>query len=349
MRPPDLLALLTHSPAARALYYGERALAGLRALGTVRLHEGDEALEGAALIEAARGCAIVISDRRTAAGADLFAACPDLVVWQRCAMDIRNVDVAAASRHGVLVTRASAGFGNAVAEWTIGVLIDLARGISASVQAHRNNAAPPIVMGRELRGSALGIIGYGHIGRRLAELGLALGMRVLVHDPHVDLRVDAGTAVTALPLDDLLAASDHVVCLAPALPETENLMDARRFAQMKRGAVFVNPSRGNLVDEAALLAALDSGHLAGCALDVGRAPDQMPSPALARHPRVVATPHIGGLTPQAVEHQALETVAQLAALLRGEMPPGTVNAEHATRLARLRPTSSPLTDRGDPR
>ena len=109
-------------------------------------------------------------------------------------------------------------------------------------------------------------------------------------------------------------------------------MDATRFAAMKPGAFFINASRGNLVDESALLQALDSGHLAGCAVDVGRAPDQMPSPALARHARVIATPHIGGLTPPAVEHQALETVAQLRELLQGRMPIGAVNPEQAQRL-----------------
>jgi D-3-phosphoglycerate dehydrogenase len=109
-------------------------------------------------------------------------------------------------------------------------------------------------------------------------------------------------------------------------------MDAKRFGAMKPGAFFINASRGELVDEAALLRALDSGHLAGCALDVGRAPDQMPSPSLAAHPRVIATPHTGGLTPQAVEHQSRETVAQLAELLAGRMPSGALNAAQATRL-----------------
>jgi D-3-phosphoglycerate dehydrogenase len=103
---------------------------------------------------------------------------------------------------------------------------------------------------------------------------------------------------------------------------------------MKPGAIFVNAARGELVDEAALLEALESGRLAACALDVGRAPDQMPSPALARHPRVLAAPHIGGLTLPAVEHQAMETVLQLGSLLTGEIPPGAVNAAHATRLRR---------------
>ena len=103
-------------------------------------------------------------------------------------------------------------------------------------------------------------------------------------------------------------------------------MDAAAFARMKRGALFLNPSRGNLVDEAALLAALDSGQVAGAAMDVGRAPDQMPTPSLAAHPKVVATPHIGGLTPAAIEHQAFDTVRQVTALAAGRLPDHAVNA-----------------------
>ncbi len=324
--------LLCFTPEARANYYGDKALAGLQALGEVRLHESDEVLQGASLVRAAAGCQVVVSYRSSPAAAEVFAGSPDLAVFMRCAMDIRNIDVAAASAHGVLVTHASAGFMNSVSEWVIGALIDLARGISDSVLAYRAGIEPAAVVGRELRGSTLGIIGYGQIGRRLAELGLALGMRVIVADPAATV---AHPQITQLALDDLLAEADHVVCLAPALSTTENLMNARRFALMKRGAVFVNPSRGSLVDEDALLHALDSGQLAACALDVGRAPDQMPSLALARHPRVVATPHIGGLTPPAAEHQALETVAQLAELLRGGMPAGAANPDHATRLRQL--------------
>jgi D-3-phosphoglycerate dehydrogenase len=129
----------------------------------------------------------------------------------------------------------------------------------------------------------------------------------------------------------MLGQADFVAFLAQALEDTANLMNAAAFAAMRRGAFFVNASRGELVDDGALLAALDSGHLAGCALDVGRAPDQMPASELARHPRVIATPHIGGLTGPAIEHQALETVAQLASLLRGELPVGAVNGAHAAR------------------
>jgi D-3-phosphoglycerate dehydrogenase / 2-oxoglutarate reductase len=325
--PPAIL--LTHPPQTRALYYGERALAGLRALGEVRLNPTDRVLALDELVKAARGCRVIVSDRQTAAPAALFAQAGDaLVAFLRCAVDIRNVDVAAASAAGVLVTQATPGFIAAVAEMAVGCMIDLGRRITASAMAYRVGQAPPILMGRQLAGSTLGIVGYGAIGRYLARLGAALGMRVLVTDPHQ--RVE-DPALTQLEFTALLAQADFIVCLAVAAPETENLFDRAAFAHMRPDAVFLNLSRGNLVDEAALLAALESGTIAGAALDVGRAPDQMPSPALARHPKVIATPHTAGLTPPAIEHQAMETVAQAREILAGRVPPGAVNAAHWKR------------------
>lgn len=331
MRRP--VVLVTHGPFALSHYYGARALAALEAVATVRRRdrEGDWSVDE--LRAAAADCDIVVSDRRSEAGAALFARLPKLVAWVRCAVDIRNIDVVAASAHGVLVTRASAGFMASVSEWIVGVMIDLCRHISTSVLTYRAGGVPQPAMGRELRGATLGLIGYGQIGRELAGLARAFGMQVVVADPYVD---DVPAPLRRLALPRLLAESDIVVCLAAATPETENLMDAAAFAAMRPQSLFVNASRGNLVDEAALLAALDSGHLAGCALDVGRAPDQMPSLELARHPRVIATPHIGGLTPAAIEHQAMETVAQVTELAQGRLPQGAVNAEHAHRLAAWR-------------
>ena len=134
-----------------------------------------------------------------------------------------------------------------------------------------------------------------------------------------------------------MASSDFVTCLAVATAETENLMNAAAFARMRRGAFFLNLSRGNLVDEEALEEALDEKRIAGAAMDVGAAQDQKPSLRLARRADVIATPHIAGLTPSAIEHQAFDTVEQARALIAGEMPPGAVNAEKATRLSRLGP------------
>ncbi len=134
-----------------------------------------------------------------------------------------------------------------------------------------------------------------------------------------------------MALDRLLSESDFVACLAMANAQTENLMDAAAFARMRPDAFFINVSRGGLVDEAALEAALREKRIAGAALDVGRAPDQMPTPALAALPNVVATPHVGGLTPPAIAAQALETVRQVEAILQGQAPHGAVNADRWTR------------------
>jgi D-3-phosphoglycerate dehydrogenase len=319
-----LKILLTHSPEARELYYGPRALAGLQQLGDVRLHQGNVPLEAEALIKAADECDLIVSYRQSPGPAALFERLPKLRAFLRCAIDIRNVDVAAASKAGVLVTQASAGFVTSVSELVIGLMIDLSRGITASATTYHQGEIPKAQMGRELKGSTLGVIGYGAIGREVVRVARALGMRVLINDPYVK---DA--AQTAF--DELLREADYVVPLAVATAETENLMDAAAFAKMKRGAYFVNVSRGNLVDEAALEAALDSGRLAGCAMDVGRAPDQMPTPRLAARPDVIATPHTAGLTVPAIEHQSLETVAQAAEIVRGRVPKGAVNAEHWKR------------------
>jgi D-3-phosphoglycerate dehydrogenase len=321
--------LLTHSPDALANYYGPRALAGLRALGEVVMNPAETPLEGESLIRAAAGCHLIVSYRQSPGPAELFARLPGLVAFLRCAIDIRNVDVAAAGKAGVLVTQASAGFVTSVTELVVGFMIDLARGVTGHAVAYHEGKIPRATMGRELRGSTLGVIGFGAIGRELVRVAEALGMRVLICDPYVQ-------GVKTVALDALLADADFVVPLAVATPETENLMGEKQFGLMKRGAFFINVSRGNLVDEAALERALDSGRIAGCALDVGRAPDQMPAPALAARADVIATPHIAGLTLPAIEHQSMETVAQAAEILQGRVPKGAVNAEHWTRKALLK-------------
>jgi D-3-phosphoglycerate dehydrogenase len=324
--------LLTHTPDMLANYYGPRALAALRELGEVRLNPAG-VLGTGALVEAARGCDIVVSDRQTPGEARFFERAPDVAAFLRVAVDIRNIDVAAASRHGILVTRATPGFIPAVAEMAVGFMVDLARHVPAAVLDYRAGRDPAAHMGRQLKGSTLGIMGYGAIGQYLAPLGVALGMTVLVSDP---LKTVADPALRQVPLETLLAESDFVVCLVVANEETENLMNAAAFARMKPGAYFINLSRGNLVDEAALERALDEHRIAGAAMDVGRAPDQKPSHRLARRADVIATPHIAGLTPQAIEHQALDTVTQVRELIAGRIPSGAVNVEAATRLARWR-------------
>lgn len=328
-RPELPLVLVTHPRNRLDSYFGADALARLRQMARVRLNPSDDDLAGASLVEAARGCAVVIAYRQTPVDAASCAGLADVRAIVRCAVDIRTIDVSAASTHGILVTQASAGFVAPVSEWIVGAMIDLGRNISAGVLEFRANGVAQPHMGRQLRGATLGVIGYGQIAQYLCSVAGALGMQVLVTDPFAS--VDA-PGLTQTGMTDLLVRSDFVVCLAPANAETENMMNARTFAAMRKGTYFINAARGYLVDDAALLQALDSGHLAGAALDVGRAPDQMPTAALARHPKVIASPHIGGLTPPAIEHQALETVRQTAEILQGRIPAGAVNADRATRM-----------------
>jgi D-3-phosphoglycerate dehydrogenase len=280
------------------------------------------------LIDAAKDADIIVADRLTTGPAEIFQALPKLRAFVRCAVDIRNVAVPAATAAGVLVTRAGPGFIASVLELTMGYLVDLSRGVSRATAEYQAGRVPEAIMGRQLSGSSAGVIGYGAIGRALAPILSALGMRVMIADPYAKVEDQRFEHVS---LDALLARSDYVICLAIANEETEKLINAETLSRMQPHAFFLNLSRGDLVDEDALADALKSGRIAGAAMDVGRARDQMPTPALARLPNVVATPHIGGLTPPAIEAQSLETVRQVAAILKGEAPHGAVNAESWTR------------------
>jgi len=319
---------LSHEPDALANFYGRRAVRELEAFAEVRINDSGRALTTEMLLAGSQGCDVVVLDRNTPADAAFFAGCAGLASVHRGAVDIRTIDVAAASEAGVLVTNASPGFVDAVVELSLGLTVDLARGISSYVSDYRRGAPPPARMGAQLSGSTLGIVGFGSIGARLAEVAQALGMTVLAHDPHKTI---AAPHVRQTGLEELLGASDFVHCLATATPETENLMDEKAFADMRPGAYFINVSRGNLVDEAALEGALASGHIAGAAMDVGRAADQKPTPSLARLPNVIATPHIGGQTPAAIESQALETVEQVRAVSEGTLPHNAINPDRAFR------------------
>jgi D-3-phosphoglycerate dehydrogenase len=317
--------LLTHTPQARAQYYGERSLNGLQAIAEVKLHQGDAALDAFGLIAAAADIDIIVADRLTAGPSEIFPRLPKLRAFVRCAVDIRNIDVDAASRVGVLVTQAGPGFVKSVAELAIGFMVDLSRGVSRASADYHAGQKPKIIMGRQLAGSRIGIIGYGGIGRHLAGIARVLGMEILVADPFAIVN---SPDIAHVSLDELIGRSDFVICLAVANEKTENLIGPAALARMQPHAFFINLSRGNLVDEAALTVALRENRIAGAAMDVGRALDQMPTPELAKLPNVIATPHIGGLTPPAIESQSLETVRQVEKIIAGEIPLGAVNADH---------------------
>jgi D-3-phosphoglycerate dehydrogenase len=184
-----------------------------------------------------------------------------------------------------------------------------------------------MVFRRQLAGAHVGVIGYGSIGRRIVDLALAFAMKVTVYDPYVTVRHGA---VPAVSLHEVLSQPDFVICAAYATPETAGMMNAEAFGRMRKTAYFINISRGVLVNEDALEAALTSGTIAGAGLDVGLGPDEQPSLRLARLPNVIATPHTAALMKEPSEHQALETVDQVRAILEGRLPPLAVNAHRVT-------------------
>jgi D-3-phosphoglycerate dehydrogenase len=318
---------LTHNPEDREAYYG-RALPQLEAIVEVVVNPTDHDLDTRQLISAAADCEVIISHRSAHGPAAVFHDSPRLMAFLRCAVDIADIDVSAANAAGVLVARADKSFVASTAELALGLMLDVARNISQSALDYRTGREPLQRPGVQLRGRTAGIIGYGAIGSYLAGILEAIGMKVIVYDPFL-----GDATITTVGLEELLAESDFVLPLATAKADTENLIDAAALTTMKPGAFLVNVSRGELLDEAAVSAALGSGKLAGLAMDVGRAPDQRPTPQLASRRGVVATPHLGGLTPANADAQAYSSVEQVRAILDGQMPPRAVNPEAATRLA----------------
>ncbi len=323
-----LTVLLTHQPEDLDAYYG-RALPELRAIAEVVLNPLDRDLDTSELVAAAAGCDVIIAHRSTPGDAALFSSLPGLLAFLRCAVDISTIDVSAASAAGVLVGHADKSFIPSTAELAVALMLDLARNVTDSTIDFRSGLSPAQRPGVQLRGRTAGIIGYGAIGSYLADVLRCLGMRVLVSDPAVD---STGDGFEQCELSELLGRSDFVLPLAPANSSTANMIDGEALRTMRPGAMLVNISRGELLDEAAVAAALDSGHLGGLAMDVGRGQDQRPSPELAQRPGVIATPHLGGLTPENADAQAFSSVEQVTAILHRSMPPRTVNAEYASRL-----------------
>lgn len=319
---------LTHNSEDLDAYFG-RALHELRTIADVTTNPNRRDLTTAELIEAAAGCDVIIAHRSTPGEQSLFEARGELVAFLRTAVDISTIDVAAASAAGILVGRADKSFVVSTAELALALTLDVLRNVSESTADYRAGREPPQRIGVQLCGRTAGVIGYGDIGRELARSLRALGVTVIVHDPQVDPTLDG---FERTPFVELLERSDIVFPLAASTPDTFHLIDGKALASMRPGAVLVNVSRGELLDEDAVADAYDSGRLGGLAMDVGQAPDQRPSPALAGRPRVVATPHLGGLTPDNADAQARSSVEQVRAMIAGEMPPRAVNSAHADRL-----------------
>ena len=272
----------------------------------------------------------------------LLAHCPRLVCVSATGAGYDTVDVAACTAAGVAVVNQAGGNANSVAEHALGLMLALTKRIvECDRLLHRERGWPrERVMGREIQGKTLGLVGIGHVGTRVAALGRGLfGMTVLAYDPYLDAEEIARRGARSVGLDELLAGADFVSVHCPRAKDTIGMLGAREFARMKPGAFFLNTARGGIHDEAALHQALAAGHLAGAGLDVWETePPPLDHPLLGLD-TVIATHHSAGVTQEARRNMALIAAEQIVLLLRGERPPRLVNPEvwtaYAERFARI--------------
>ena len=243
---------------------------------------------------------------------DVIAAAKKLKVVGRAGIGVDNVDIPAATAAGVIVMNTP--FGNSIttAEHAIALMMALARELpAANASTHAGKWEKNRFMGVELYGKALGLIGCGNIGSIVADRAKGLKMHVMAYDPYLSADRAAELGVEKVELDDLLGRADFISLHTPKTPETKNIISAEAIAKMKKGVRIINCARGGLVDEAALKAALDSGQVAGAAIDVF-SEEPAKSNILFGHEKVVATPHLGASTEEAQENVALQVAEQIA-------------------------------------
>ncbi|BAS27113.1 phosphoglycerate dehydrogenase [Limnochorda pilosa] len=280
-----------------------------------------------ALVEAIPAYDGLVVRSSTQVTAEVLEAGKRLRVVGRAGVGVDNIDVEAATRRGVLVVNAPEGNTLAAAEHTLAMLLAAARWIpqahASLVRDHQWDRKR--FMGVQLQGKVLGVVGLGRIGSEVARRARALGMRVLAYDPFIGPERAGELGVELRELEAIYPEADAFTLHTPLTEQTRHLLGAEAFARMKRGVILVNCARGGLVDEAALLAALESGQVRAAALDVFEEEPPRSSPLL-EHPHVVATPHLGASTHEAQLHVALEIAEQVARALKGEPVAHAVNA-----------------------
>ena len=309
----------------------EFILQELRILITDGLHErGIELLSAAAQVDDRAGISVegllevvpeydaLIVRGRTKVSEEVFAAGKRLKVVGRAGVGVDNIDLTAAKTHGVIVINAPRATSLAVAEHTLGLMLALARLIPrADASMKTGKWLKKDLTGVELNGKVLGVIGVGNIGSAVAHRADFLGMRVLGHDPHRTKDEMYRWGAQPAALANLYAQADFVSLHVPLIPETRGMIDAQALGSMKPSVRLICTARGGIIDEMALLDALESGHVAGAALDVfaGEPPGMT---ALVAHPNVIATPHVGAQTVEA-QARAAEDIATevLVALSEG--------------------------------
>ena len=269
--------------------------------------------------------------------AKLLERATKLKVIGRAGIGVDNVDIPAATARGVIVMNTP--FGNSIttAEHAIALMFALARQIpTADASTQAGKWEKNRFMGVEVTGKTLGVIGCGNIGSIVASRGLGLKMRVVAFDPFLSAERAAEIGVEKLELNDLLARADFITLHTPLTPQTRNILSAENLAKTKKGVRIINCARGGLVDEGALCAALDSGHVAGAALDVFVEEPATANP-LFGCANFIATPHLGASTNEAQENVALQVAEQMSDYLtRGAISNAvnfpSITAEEAPRL-----------------
>ncbi|XP_058158941.1 LOW QUALITY PROTEIN: D-3-phosphoglycerate dehydrogenase [Dasypus novemcinctus] len=284
-------------------------------------------LSPAELIAELQDCEGLIVRSATKVTADVIGAAEKLRVVGRAGTGLDNVDLEAAARRGVAVLNTPSGNSISAAELTCGMIMCLARQIpqaTASMKAGKWERKK--FLGTELSGKTLGILGLGRIGREVATRMRSEGRRIIGYDPEISPTFSASYGIQQLPLEEVWPRSDYITVHTPLLPSTTGLLNDRTFAQCKRGVRVVNCARGGIVDEGALLRALQSGQCAGAALDVFT--EEPPRDrALVEHENVICCPHLGASTGEAQRRCGAEIAGRLVGLVKGDAPAGAVNAE----------------------
>ncbi|MFN8179126.1 MAG: hydroxyacid dehydrogenase [bacterium] len=270
---------------------------------------------------------VLIIRSSTRVTADVIAAARRLKVIARAGIGVDNIDVEAASERGIRVVNTPGATTTSVAELAMGAILSLARSIhAADASVRKGEWRRSEFQGFEIRGKLLGIIGFGRIGREVARLAQAFGMRVVATDPYLEESHVAGVHLHTL--DDVLGRADFVSLHVPLEDESRGLLGREQLAKMKRGAYLLNFSRGGLVDENALADLLESGQLSGCALDTYSVePPGATIDRLRAHPRTLLLPHIGASTREGQIRVGMELVDNVAKAVKKFM------SDRATRLA----------------
>ena len=255
---------------------------------------------------------------RTKVNAKVIEAGKNLKVVGRAGVGVDNIDVAAAVAGGVVVVNSPLAASVSVAEHTLGLMLALARLIpAADASLKQGRWEKSAFVGGELNDRTLGLLGIGRIGAEVAKRGAAFGMAIMAYDPYLNADQIRQRGAEPASFDDVIARSDYVSLHLPFTVETKGMLGATQLAKMKKGARLICAARGGVVDEDALRAALDSGQLAGAALDVFAA-EPPPPGSIATHPKVVATPHVGAQTHEAQSRAGLMIAEEVLAALQGK-------------------------------